>query len=201
MRPGRPPLYPWSDWLDGEEHLLTPGVDFADRVQLPSLRNQIYAEAKKRGLRVSVQRYGDGFAIRAGAGPAPRSGGRPSSSFWDEILDGEVRHLRPGLDFKRSRRGLVSMRAAAHQAAKRRGVHVRTMTMSDGSLMVIADTKLKAIVEGSPVVEEFVPAPPFLVDEGIDEDSVFEACPWEDSNVLEPAAGATMPTEDDPATC
>ena len=28
MRPGRPPVYPWAQWTDGEEHTVERGADF-----------------------------------------------------------------------------------------------------------------------------------------------------------------------------
>src|SRR4051794_13038160 len=54
MAGGRPRIYPWGEWLDGQERLLVIGTDVRADVRFVSFRHQAYAEARRRGLRVSV---------------------------------------------------------------------------------------------------------------------------------------------------
>lgn len=50
---GRPNLYPWSEWSDGQSRRLTQGIDFFS--SLPSMRTQIHRRAKQLGLRAHVR--------------------------------------------------------------------------------------------------------------------------------------------------
>lgn len=61
---GRPPIYPWDEWLDGSTWLLTKGEDFD--IQIESMRQSIYNMARRRGghARVSTTVDGTGVLLR-----------------------------------------------------------------------------------------------------------------------------------------
>lgn len=52
---GRPPLYPWHEWLDGKAWKLKRGVDFT--VPAASFASCAISAARSRKLLVSVQRW------------------------------------------------------------------------------------------------------------------------------------------------
>jgi hypothetical protein len=47
--------YPWDEWTDGSSYTLVRGVDFD--IELEVFRNKLYAQAKKRGLRVHTHAH------------------------------------------------------------------------------------------------------------------------------------------------
>lgn len=60
-RQGRPPIYPWEKWMDGEIHKLFQGSDFNGQVK--SFRVGAHRTAKAYGLKVRTQIVDDGDAI------------------------------------------------------------------------------------------------------------------------------------------
>jgi hypothetical protein len=60
-RQGRPPLYPWGSWMDGEIHKLFKNVDFNG--QPTSFRVGAHRTAKNYGLKVHTEIVDDGNAI------------------------------------------------------------------------------------------------------------------------------------------
>lgn len=58
--PGRPPIYPWDSWLDGQDHLLVPGVDFPADKDVKTLRTQILNAAKRKGAEITTSITEDG---------------------------------------------------------------------------------------------------------------------------------------------
>lgn len=50
--PGRPPMYPWTTWFNGEEHTLVRGEDF--QVATEAFRNMVLTRARARGIAVST---------------------------------------------------------------------------------------------------------------------------------------------------
>ena len=169
---GRPPLHPWDTWLNGERHLIQPGQDFRSSVIAKSLRQQIYATAKSRGITVSVELYGDGGGMIVHAGQRPMAKrGRPDSYDWDRLFNGQTHHLHPGADFGRGR--VSNFQRTVRGAAMRRGVRVSTRALSDGSVVIFS----LAPVE---VKHPEVFAPRGVYDPGVDEGSTFEPTDWVD---------------------
>lgn len=60
-RQGRPPLYPWEHWMDGEIHKLFKGSDFNGDPK--SFRVGAHRTAKNYGLKVHTEIVDDGEAI------------------------------------------------------------------------------------------------------------------------------------------
>lgn len=58
---GRPPIYPWEIWLDGQIRKLHAGEDFNGQAQ--SFRVLAHRAAKNIGMRVSTTIVDDGKAI------------------------------------------------------------------------------------------------------------------------------------------
>ena len=64
VRPGRPPMYPYAEWLDGSAWELTRGEDF---LCLPlSMAKMLYSNAARRGAFISVTISGDKLYIGPG---------------------------------------------------------------------------------------------------------------------------------------
>ena len=53
-RKGRPPIYPWAEWLDGRVWVLTQGEDFS--VSLQSMGVMVRDAAAKHGKKATVLR-------------------------------------------------------------------------------------------------------------------------------------------------
>ena len=178
MAGGRPRIYPWEVWLDGQRRLLQAGRDFRRDVVTRNLRNQIYAEARRRGQRVSVETYGDGGLV-VHAGPAARrSSGRPERYDWHKLFDGDAHVLRAGVDFPRGDR--ENFRRTVRRAADRYGVAVRTKVVGSLELRVI----------GGPILPDDARYTlPIMVDYGVDEDSTFDVPPWPDGDSGEQDGG------------
>jgi hypothetical protein len=60
-RQGRPPIYPWKDWMDGQIHKLVRREDFNGDAK--SFRVGAHRTAAKEGLKVSTEIVDDGDAI------------------------------------------------------------------------------------------------------------------------------------------
>lgn len=56
MKSGRPPIYPWESWFDGQQHRLVHGVDF----DVEPLHMQKHAQitARRRGVQIATRRRG-----------------------------------------------------------------------------------------------------------------------------------------------
>lgn len=61
-RQGRPPTYPWDEWMDGEIHKLYQAEDFPNAL-VTSFRVRAHQVAKSYGLKVKTQIVDDGAAI------------------------------------------------------------------------------------------------------------------------------------------
>lgn len=124
---GRPAKYPWDTWLDGERHVLEPGIDF--KVPTYSMRRQILLEARKRGLPVST-RVAKGWieiTVRlATADPGARTD-------WDAVFRQDPALLEHGTDFTGSVETMVS---AARHAARRRQLKCSIDVSPDGVLTI-----------------------------------------------------------------
>jgi hypothetical protein len=127
---GRPPVYPWDRWLDGETHTLESGTHF--QCSLSSFRTQLYQQARARGHKVTIKRiHDDHILIRADRG---RANGNPQKYDWDTLFDGEIHQLRANIDFTSKP---SSFRAYAREVAGDRGVRVSIKSLGD-SLFVQA---------------------------------------------------------------
>ncbi len=60
---GRPPKYPWDEWLDGSTWRITRGQDFD--VEPSSMRKGASQAASRRGLRAQTQIEDDSVIFRA----------------------------------------------------------------------------------------------------------------------------------------
>ena len=54
---GRPRTYPWDEWADGQEHVITHGTHF--RVPVETMRVNLHKYAGSRKLRVVTRRRQD----------------------------------------------------------------------------------------------------------------------------------------------
>lgn len=89
---GRPPLYPWEAWLGmAGVHVLQPGIDFESRVDVKSLRNQIFNKASKRGVKVSTRLEGGSLILT--------TYGMSTEKDMDFLFDGELHELKYDVDF------------------------------------------------------------------------------------------------------
>ena len=52
-RSGRPTIYPWAEWLDGQTRILTRGQDF--QVTAMSLRNTVQVNGGRHGFQVRTR--------------------------------------------------------------------------------------------------------------------------------------------------
>jgi hypothetical protein len=99
-------------------------VDF--QCTVPSLRTQLYQQARERGHKITVQRmYGDQLIIRAEKNGA---NGTPQKYDWDTLLNGEVHQLRSGIHFQSKP---SSFKAYARQVAGDRGVRISIKSLGD----------------------------------------------------------------------
>jgi len=57
-RRGRPPIYPWDEWFDGQVHVLQQGVDFTPEPYV--MQRAIGVQARRRGLPIATRRIGGG---------------------------------------------------------------------------------------------------------------------------------------------
>lgn len=115
---GRPPKYPWTDWLDGERYVLNsrehfPGVDKM------SFRQQALNEAARRGVSISTKTTTvDGVDyVLITSRPPPKT----VRIDWDKLFAAVAKGgvvLRHGREFTCSTQ---SMRIRVYQAAQRRG--------------------------------------------------------------------------------
>lgn len=60
---GATAIYPWDQWLDGQSWRLVRKVDFF--VTLPSMKNHIYATARRCGLSAKIAVEGDVIYMKA----------------------------------------------------------------------------------------------------------------------------------------
>ena len=60
---GRPPKYPWDEWLDGSTWRITRGADFDGKVV--SMRKMVSLAGRQRGLRAETRIEGDSLIFRA----------------------------------------------------------------------------------------------------------------------------------------
>lgn len=56
-RGGRPPLYPWDEWMDGHAWRITRPADFETPAK--SMATTLYVHAARKGVSVSVRILGD----------------------------------------------------------------------------------------------------------------------------------------------
>jgi hypothetical protein len=56
-RIGRPPIYPWSEWMDGCAWRITRGEDF--EIAPKSMVVNLHSQAARRGTSVSARMDGD----------------------------------------------------------------------------------------------------------------------------------------------
>jgi hypothetical protein len=61
-RQGRPPIYPWPEWMDGRIHKLYQDKDFPNAL-VSSFRVRAHQVAKSYGLKVKTQIVDNGDAI------------------------------------------------------------------------------------------------------------------------------------------
>jgi hypothetical protein len=60
---GRPPTYPWAEWLDGRVWKLTQGEDFSSKPRI--FGNMARGSGARRGVKVETRVDGDVLYIRA----------------------------------------------------------------------------------------------------------------------------------------
>jgi hypothetical protein len=118
---GRPPIYPWATWLDGEQHLIEPRADYDCGDE--SMRQQIYMRARAENVRVSVRRAHGGFLVQAVRTQRPVGTNRKYD--WDKLFDGAVHNLELGRDVHST---LSSFRTYARQQAADRDLRLITRT-------------------------------------------------------------------------
>ena len=62
-QPGRPPIYPWDEWCDGQVRRLFRGEDFNSDPK--SFRVLVHRTAKSRGLKARTSIESDGVFVLA----------------------------------------------------------------------------------------------------------------------------------------
>lgn len=152
---GRPPKWPWDDWLDGERHVLNSAEHFAGTT-VRSLRQQALNEARRRtretgelveiATRIAVNPRGDGvdYLEVKTKPPAPK----PRAD-WNAILGALPTTLVQGRDFDCD---MEPMRVRIYQAAQRRDVRVRTE--ADGDRITVYAVREEPVTEMAPVEGE-----------------------------------------------
>ncbi len=55
VKKGPEPIYPWSDWTDGEWRVVTQGVDFAEGTDPRSFQSYLYERAGLLGLKATAK--------------------------------------------------------------------------------------------------------------------------------------------------
>jgi len=55
VKQGRPPIYPWDEWLDGRIWELTQGEDF--EISMDNMENYIRKTAYRKEIEISVFRH------------------------------------------------------------------------------------------------------------------------------------------------
>jgi len=167
-RTGRPPKYPWDTWLDGERRLILPGRDFEEHVNLLSLRQQAYAAATQRGKKVTIEQYGEGLALRALAGPEQVRRGRAPIQDWPTVFSKVgLTDFEEVRDFPRGK--ATAFQETMRRAALRHGAVIKTRH--------VGGRVTCNVLQAAELAEKFPPA--ILIDEGVDEDSVFEPVEYE----------------------
>lgn len=151
---GRPTVYPWKTWFDGQVHIIEPVADFDCDVE--SMRQQVYLRARKDKVRVVVRRAHEGLAIQAVLNQPVR--GAAAKYNWDHLLDGNVHQLNVDRDIT----GKVSnFRIYARSVARDRGQ--RLVTRLVGNLLILQAFQRDAAVV--PAAAELEPAPANPLDE------------------------------------
>lgn len=125
---GRPSVYPWDSWLDGRQHDIEPEVDFDCTVD--SIRQQIYAAARARGVKVSVRRIHNGLRMQVDL--QKERTGSSAKYDWDNLLDGKEHVLQVGKDIKAQP---YSFRIYARSVARERGL--RLITRTTGNIILV----------------------------------------------------------------
>lgn len=144
--------YEFDQWLNGSWWKLTQGVDFHRPVE--KMRTYAFAQAKKRGLRLTTKASGETLWIMAitpgqkaqgkvssgeiSQDPASLGRGRPSK-YPEEMWDGKPRAFYPGKDFQEGCQ--EGFRQAVRAAATYRGVSIKTSARKDGSVVIQAVVK------------------------------------------------------------
>lgn len=128
LPPGRPAKYPWKKWFDGERHFIQPGSDF--NCSIESMRQQLYARAKRADRKLEVRRYGTGLTIQAS-----EVGTASTAKYnWDDLLNGDTHVLLAGAHFTSSPE---SFRQYARKKAQERGAKLESRLVG-GTLTIRA---------------------------------------------------------------
>lgn len=152
--PGRPQLYPWDTWLDGDAHVIRPEIDFDCDTE--SMRQQIYVRARRKGVKVSIRRLHDGFIVQADLQNKPL--GADARYDWDRLLNGAVHVLAIGKDVHSKPE---SFRSYARQVARSRGLSLSCKRTGDLLLLQARPRRGSAEVEVPPAPQPASePAPP-----------------------------------------
>jgi hypothetical protein len=61
-RLGRPPLYPWAEWVDGSTWRITRGEDF--EVTAKSMVANLYSHAYRQGLSLEARQDGESIEFQ-----------------------------------------------------------------------------------------------------------------------------------------
>lgn len=56
---GRPRLYPWDDWTDGQIRELVEGRDFPPEVGVKGIQQRCITHARNQGLKVRTQKVNE----------------------------------------------------------------------------------------------------------------------------------------------
>lgn len=127
-RMGRPSVYPWDTWLDGERHVLQPGVDF--RIDTRMMRQVILGEARRRQLPVATRVKQGWIEVKL---RVDEQRGRRKHD-WDTIFEKSPAVLEEGRDFEGDIEAFV---AAARNAASRRNLRLN-VTVANGVVSIFS---------------------------------------------------------------
>lgn len=152
---GRPTYYPWDRWFDGSPHDIEPVADFDCTVD--SMRQQIYAVARARGVKVSVRRVHGGLRVRVDL--QKERTGSSSKYDWDDLLDGKEHILQIGKDITAEP---YSFRIYARSVARGRGLRLMTRTLGN---VIVVQAERKGPPPPDPLLSE-TPFDPMSLIEG-----------------------------------
>lgn len=127
-RTGRPPIYPWNDWFDGERHILQPGVDF--KIDARMMRQIILVEARRRQLPVKTRVKRGWIELQ----PRVEEPIGAKVHDWESIFAKSPAVLEEGTDFAGDINLFV---AAARSAASRRKLRCN-ISVANGIVTIFA---------------------------------------------------------------
>lgn len=110
---GRPPIYPWDEWFDGQARIFTLADHFPGFKSYPLVTRYIYRLARRRNVKVEIRRMETGaFTLRA---TTPLSRREEGTDAPNENLEDGGTHDRRSI-----RHTAASVKRGKQQSSKRK---------------------------------------------------------------------------------